>query len=220
MPPRRGEGHRTCGGRALNDDVMDTVFTLLVNGGEQASDPRRHRPGHPCSPRAGSPPGANGDGYGALLCFSADGKLAGPFGQDRRIIDPRGRSLTPAGDLVYVNSGDERVLALDTHGKVVLDSGRTGGLDPGRGHSGRTAATASGCGGAGRSWPRHLISIPKAGLSCPTASSRSREPSRLDDVRLLRARRYSADAPGRTAGSSGIPRDKSSFSCRGVPACR
>jgi hypothetical protein len=42
----RGEGHRTCGGRALNDEVMDTVFTLLVNGGagERASDPRRHRP--------------------------------------------------------------------------------------------------------------------------------------------------------------------------------
>ncbi len=29
----RGEPHRTCGGRALNDDVMDTVFTQLVNGG-------------------------------------------------------------------------------------------------------------------------------------------------------------------------------------------
>ena len=32
LAARRGEGHRTCGGRALNDDVMDTVFTLLVNG--------------------------------------------------------------------------------------------------------------------------------------------------------------------------------------------
>jgi len=30
---RRGEGHRTCGGRALNDDVMDTIFTMLVNAG-------------------------------------------------------------------------------------------------------------------------------------------------------------------------------------------
>jgi Domain of unknown function (DUF4331) len=30
---RRGEAHRTCGGRALNDDVMDTIFTLLVNAG-------------------------------------------------------------------------------------------------------------------------------------------------------------------------------------------
>jgi hypothetical protein len=29
----RGAVHETCGGRALNDDVMDTVFTLLVNGG-------------------------------------------------------------------------------------------------------------------------------------------------------------------------------------------
>ena len=30
----RGErGHQTCGGRALNDDVMDTMFTLLVNAG-------------------------------------------------------------------------------------------------------------------------------------------------------------------------------------------
>jgi hypothetical protein len=30
---RRGEAHRTCGGRAINDDVMDTIFTQLVNGG-------------------------------------------------------------------------------------------------------------------------------------------------------------------------------------------
>jgi hypothetical protein len=30
----RGErAHQTCGGRALNDDVMDTLFTLLVNAG-------------------------------------------------------------------------------------------------------------------------------------------------------------------------------------------
>jgi hypothetical protein len=26
--------HETCGGRALNDDVMDTFFTLIVNGGD------------------------------------------------------------------------------------------------------------------------------------------------------------------------------------------
>ena len=30
---RRGQAHETCGGRALNDDVMDNIFTLLVNGG-------------------------------------------------------------------------------------------------------------------------------------------------------------------------------------------
>ena len=33
LAARRVEAHRTCGGRALNDDVMDTIFTLLVNAG-------------------------------------------------------------------------------------------------------------------------------------------------------------------------------------------
>jgi hypothetical protein len=33
LAARRGEDHRTCGGRALNDDVMDTIFTMLVNAG-------------------------------------------------------------------------------------------------------------------------------------------------------------------------------------------
>ena len=33
LAARRGQPHETCGGRALNDDVMDTIFTLLVNGG-------------------------------------------------------------------------------------------------------------------------------------------------------------------------------------------
>jgi hypothetical protein len=33
LAARRGEPHRTCGGRTLNDDVMDTVFTQLVNAG-------------------------------------------------------------------------------------------------------------------------------------------------------------------------------------------
>jgi len=28
-----GREHRTCGGRALNDDVMDTFFTQLINAG-------------------------------------------------------------------------------------------------------------------------------------------------------------------------------------------
>ena len=27
-----GHTHQTCGGRSLNDDVMDTLFTLWVNG--------------------------------------------------------------------------------------------------------------------------------------------------------------------------------------------
>jgi hypothetical protein len=33
LAARRGEPHQTCGGRTLNDDVMDQVFTQLVNGG-------------------------------------------------------------------------------------------------------------------------------------------------------------------------------------------
>jgi hypothetical protein len=34
LAARRGETHRTCGGRALNDDVMDRIFTLLITGGD------------------------------------------------------------------------------------------------------------------------------------------------------------------------------------------
>jgi DNA-binding beta-propeller fold protein YncE len=77
--------------------------------------------------------GANGDGYGAVLSFTADGVLAGQFSDDRRITDPRGLTLNPTGDLVYLSSGDDRALALDRHGEVVRDSGRIAGLDPGGG---------------------------------------------------------------------------------------
>ncbi len=34
LSARRGEAHATCGGRTLNDDVMDTIFTQLVNAGQ------------------------------------------------------------------------------------------------------------------------------------------------------------------------------------------
>jgi Domain of unknown function (DUF4331) len=33
LAARRGQAHETCGGRALNDDVIDTIFTQLVNAG-------------------------------------------------------------------------------------------------------------------------------------------------------------------------------------------
>jgi hypothetical protein len=33
LAARRGEANETCGGRTLNDDVMDTIFTQLVNAG-------------------------------------------------------------------------------------------------------------------------------------------------------------------------------------------
>lgn len=72
--------------------------------------------------------GANGDGYGAVLGFTADGVTTGPFSQDRRISDPRGLCLDPSGELVYLNSGNDRVLALDRGGDVVLDSGPIDGV--------------------------------------------------------------------------------------------
>src|SRR4051812_35216704 len=33
LAARRGDAHTTCGGRTLNDDVIDTLFTQLVNAG-------------------------------------------------------------------------------------------------------------------------------------------------------------------------------------------
>lgn len=76
--------------------------------------------------------GANGDGYGAILGFDDDGRLIGPFSRDSRIFDPRGLTLKPlTRGLIYVNSGSDRVLALNERGEVVLDSGRVSGLDPG-----------------------------------------------------------------------------------------
>ena len=76
---------------------------------------------------------ANGGGYGAILSFDTEGELIGPLTRDPRIIDPRGLSLDSSGVLVYLNSGADRVLALDHLGDVVRDSGRIPGLDPGGG---------------------------------------------------------------------------------------
>jgi DNA-binding beta-propeller fold protein YncE len=88
---------------------------------------------------------ANGGGYSAILSFDAEGELIGLFSSDARIVDPRGMSLDPSGALIYVNSGEDRVLALDHLGAVVRDSGRIPGLDPGGGtfgHDGRYYVTA------------------------------------------------------------------------------
>jgi DNA-binding beta-propeller fold protein YncE len=75
--------------------------------------------------------GANGNGYGAILGFGPEGEFTGPFGSDPRIADPRGLSVDLSGTLIYVNSGEDRVLALDLHGHVVRDSGPIPGLDLG-----------------------------------------------------------------------------------------
>jgi DNA-binding beta-propeller fold protein YncE len=75
--------------------------------------------------------GANGNGYSAILRFGSEGEFTGAFSSDPRIVDPRGLSVDPSGAPIYVNSGDDRVLALDLHGHVVRDSGPIPGLDPG-----------------------------------------------------------------------------------------
>jgi hypothetical protein len=80
--------------------------------------------------------GANGAGYGALLAFERDGRWLGSFSDDRRVADPRGLGLEEKEELLYLNSGADRVLALDREGKVVRDTSRIEGLNPGGGNFG------------------------------------------------------------------------------------
>jgi hypothetical protein len=77
--------------------------------------------------------GANGDGFGALLAFEADGRLRSPFSHDDRIADPRGLAVDPKENLLFLNSGTDRVLAISSEGQVVRDTGRIEGLNPGGG---------------------------------------------------------------------------------------
>lgn len=77
--------------------------------------------------------GANGNGYGTILAFDLAGDAWGTFSEDRRITDPRGLCVTPAGDLLHANSGDDRIVALNRTGQIVADTGPTDGLDLGGG---------------------------------------------------------------------------------------
>jgi DNA-binding beta-propeller fold protein YncE len=80
--------------------------------------------------------GANGDGYGAVLAFGPDGVSAGRFSADPWVADPRGMCISPDGRHVYVNSGSDRILALDAEGRVVRDTGYLAGLNAGGGNLG------------------------------------------------------------------------------------
>ena len=80
--------------------------------------------------------GANGNGFGALLAFELDGTFRGPFVEDDRIGDPRGLAVDPMEKLLFLNSGADRVLAISSDGRVVRDTGRIEGLDPGGGNFG------------------------------------------------------------------------------------
>jgi DNA-binding beta-propeller fold protein YncE len=77
--------------------------------------------------------GANGAGYGAILAFDVAGNALGTFCDDNRVADPRGLCVDPSGALLYVNNGDDRVLALDHTGQVLKDTGPMDALDPGGG---------------------------------------------------------------------------------------
>src|SRR5271154_3188483 len=68
--------------------------------------------------------GANGDGFGALLRTFID---------DDRIADPRGLAIDPNENLLFLNSGADRVLAISSLGRIVRDTGRIEGLNPGGG---------------------------------------------------------------------------------------
>jgi hypothetical protein len=80
--------------------------------------------------------GPNGDGYGTLLAFDSDGKRIGTFSDDQRIVDPRGLAVDPSEGLLFLNSGSDRLLALNSRGIVVRDTGPIDGLNPGGGNFG------------------------------------------------------------------------------------
>jgi hypothetical protein len=80
--------------------------------------------------------GANGAGYGKILAFADDGKPIGVFGDDPHIADPRGLGIDRIDKLLFVNSGSNRILALDRNGVVVRASGNVDGLNPGGGNFG------------------------------------------------------------------------------------
>jgi hypothetical protein len=99
--------------------------------------------------------GVNGDGYGALLAFGHNGTPLGTFCNDPRIADPRGLAVHQHEGLLYLNSGQYRVLALEAGGTVVRDTGPIEGLNPGGGGiSARTVGITSAC--AARAQSQHL----------------------------------------------------------------
>jgi hypothetical protein len=80
--------------------------------------------------------GASGNGLGALLAFESDGSLRGTFIDDDRIADPRGLAVDPKENLLFLNSGADRVLTISLDGRVVRDTGQIEGLNPGGGNFG------------------------------------------------------------------------------------
>jgi hypothetical protein len=75
--------------------------------------------------------GASGNGFGALLAFDLGGRSRGTFIDDVRVTDPRGLAVDRNENLLFLNSGADRVLAISAQGRVVRDTGWIEGLNPG-----------------------------------------------------------------------------------------
>jgi DNA-binding beta-propeller fold protein YncE len=80
--------------------------------------------------------GTTGAGYGKILSFTDDGEPIGVFGDDARIVDPRGLGIDRVDKLLFINSGSNRILALGRNGVVVRASRTVDGLNPGGGNFG------------------------------------------------------------------------------------
>jgi DNA-binding beta-propeller fold protein YncE len=143
MAIRRG-GPSTFGYRLPNSSVQahatdrDGVLSKMSRRGTQLSQDGTlcKRPGRKTIQMrllVSSAKGANGAGYGTILAFDFVGNVPGTFCDDSRVTDPRGLCVGPNGDLVYVNNGNDRVLALDPKGQVQKDTGPINELDPGGG---------------------------------------------------------------------------------------
>lgn len=62
---------------------------------------------------------------GTLLAFDPDGGPLGAFSNDGRIADPRGLAVDLKERLLFLNSGSDRILALDPDGRVVVTPARS-----------------------------------------------------------------------------------------------
>jgi DNA-binding beta-propeller fold protein YncE len=80
--------------------------------------------------------GNNGNGFGRLVAFDLGGRPLGLFSDDSRIADPRGLAVNRDERLLFLNSGANRILAVDEAGKVVRDTSLIEGLNPGGGNFG------------------------------------------------------------------------------------
>jgi hypothetical protein len=80
--------------------------------------------------------GNNGNGFGKVLAFDPGGSPLGIFTEDSRIADPRGMTVNSGEGLLFLNSGTNRILAIDQAGRVIRDTGPIEGLNPGGGNFG------------------------------------------------------------------------------------